>query len=48
MNLQFTGQVWRQSNLGKTLEFHYFNNPSATNDFLLQFNSWVAILLLST
>ncbi|SPE51721.1 hypothetical protein SBV1_1420001 [Verrucomicrobia bacterium] len=33
MNLQFTGGVWRQSNLGKTLEFYYFLDPTATNEF---------------
>jgi hypothetical protein len=31
MNLQFTGEVWRQSNLAKSLEFYYFIDPSATN-----------------
>ena len=31
MKLQVTGEVWRQSNLAKTLEFCYFIDPSATN-----------------
>jgi hypothetical protein len=33
INLQFTGEVWRQSNLAKTLEFYYFIDPTATNSF---------------
>jgi hypothetical protein len=33
ITLQFTGEIWRQSNLPKTLEFYYFIDPSATNDF---------------
>jgi hypothetical protein len=33
MKLRFTGEVWRQSNLAKTLEFYYFIDPSATNVF---------------
>jgi hypothetical protein len=33
MNLQFTGAVWRQSNLPKTLQFYYFIDPTGTNGF---------------
>ena len=33
MNLQFTGEVWRQSNLPKTLQFFYFVDPTATASF---------------
>jgi hypothetical protein len=33
MTLQFTGEVWRQSDLPKALEFYYFIDPSATNLF---------------
>ena len=33
MNLQFTGEVWRQSNLPKTLQFDYFIDLSGTNTF---------------
>jgi hypothetical protein len=33
MNLQFTGEVWRQSNLPKTLQFYYFVDPTATAMF---------------
>jgi hypothetical protein len=33
INLAFTAEVWRQSNLAKTLEFYYFIDPSGTNTF---------------
>jgi len=33
MNLQFTGEVWRQSNLPKTLQFYYTIDPTGTNTF---------------
>jgi hypothetical protein len=33
MNLQFTGAVWRQSNLPKTLQFYYFMDLTGTNTF---------------
>jgi len=33
INLQFTGEVWRQSNVPKTLEFYYFIDPTATAAF---------------
>ena len=33
MNLQFTGEVWRQSNVAKTLKFYYFVDPTGTNTF---------------
>jgi hypothetical protein len=33
ITLQFTGEVWRQSNLPKTLEFYYFIDPTATATF---------------
>ena len=33
MNLQFTGEVWRQSNLPKTLQFYYFVDPTGTDGF---------------
>jgi hypothetical protein len=33
MNLQFTGEAWRQSNLPKTLQFYYFIDPSGTAAF---------------
>ena len=33
MNLQFTGEVWRQSNKPKTLQFYYCIDPTGTNAF---------------
>jgi hypothetical protein len=33
MNLQFTGEVWRQSNKSKTLQFYYLIDPTGTNTF---------------
>jgi hypothetical protein len=33
MNLQFTGEVWRQSNVPKTLQFYYFVDLTGTNTF---------------
>jgi len=30
INLQFTGEIWRQSNLAKTLQFYYWIDPTAT------------------
>ncbi len=33
MNLQFTGEVWRQSDKSKTLQFYYFIDSTGTNTF---------------
>jgi len=33
MNLQFTGEVWRQSNVPKTLQFYYFIDLTGTATF---------------
>jgi hypothetical protein len=33
INLQFTGEVWRQSNKPKTLQFYYFIDPTGTAVF---------------
>jgi hypothetical protein len=33
MNLQFTGEVWRQSNVPKTLQLFYFIDRTGTNSF---------------
>ena len=33
MNLQFTGEIWRQSNLPKTLQFYYTVDPTGTAAF---------------
>jgi hypothetical protein len=33
MSVQFTGELWRQSDLSKTLQFYYFVDLTATNSF---------------
>jgi hypothetical protein len=47
MNLQFTGEVWRQSNLAKTLEFYYLIDPSATNVFSTSATAFLPALNVS-
>jgi hypothetical protein len=47
MNLQFTGEVWRQSDLAKTLEFYYLIDPSATNVFLTSATAFLPALNVS-
>jgi hypothetical protein len=33
ITLEFTGAVWRQSNVPKTLQFYYYIDPTGTNTF---------------
>ena len=33
VSVQFTGELWRQSNLPKTLQFYYLVDPAGTNSF---------------
>jgi hypothetical protein len=33
MNVQFTGEVWRQSNVPKTLQFFYYIDPTGIGGF---------------
>ena len=33
INLKFTSEIWRQSNLAKTIEFYYLLDPTGTNKF---------------
>jgi hypothetical protein len=47
INLQFTGEVWRQSDLGKTLEFYYFIDPVATNGFSTNATAFLPALNVS-
>jgi hypothetical protein len=47
MNLQFTGEVWRQSDKAKTLEFYYFIDPSATNVFSTSVTAFLPALNVS-
>jgi hypothetical protein len=41
ITLQFTGEVWRQSNLPKTLEFYYFIDPTATATFSISVTAFL-------
>jgi hypothetical protein len=47
INLQFTGEVWRQSDLAKTLEFYYFIDFSSTNAFSTSVTAWLPALNVS-
>jgi hypothetical protein len=44
MNLQFTGEVWRQSDKPKTLQFSYFVNLTGTNTFTTNVTAFVPAL----
>jgi len=44
MNLQFTGEVWRQSNLPKTLQFYYFIDPTGTAPFPASATAFIPVL----
>jgi len=44
ITLQFTGELWRQSDLPKTLEFYYLVDSSATNIFSTNATSYVPAL----
>jgi len=47
MNVQFTGAVWRQSNLAKALQFYYYVDPTGTNDFPSTVTGYVPALDVS-
>jgi len=47
INLQFTGEVWRQSDKAKTLECYYFIDPSATNAFSTNATAFLPALNVS-
>ncbi len=47
LNLQFTGEVWRQSNLPKTLAVSYFIDPTASSPFSGSFTSLLPSLNVS-
>ena len=47
MTLQVTGEIWRQSDLPKTLEFYYFIDPSATNVFSTSATAFLPALNVS-
>ena len=47
MNLQFTGEVWRQSNVPKTLQFYYFIDPTGTAAFPGSATAFLPVLNVS-
>ena len=47
MNLQFTGEVWRQSNLPKTLQCYYFVDPTGTSAFPTNATALLPVLNVS-
>jgi hypothetical protein len=47
MNLQFTGEVWRQSNVPKTLQFYYFVDPTGTAPFPTSATAFIPVLNVS-
>ena len=47
MNLQFTGEVWRQSNKPKTLQFYYYVDLTGTNGFPTVANAFLPGLNVS-
>jgi hypothetical protein len=44
VNLQFTDEVWRQSNLPKTLQFYYFMDPTGNAGFPKNVTAYVPSL----
>jgi autotransporter-associated beta strand protein len=44
MNLQYIGEVWRQSNLPKTLQFYYFVDLTGTNNFATNITAFIPAL----
>jgi hypothetical protein len=47
INLRFTGEIWRQSDKAKTLEFYYFIDPSGTNIFSTSVTAFLPALNVS-
>jgi hypothetical protein len=47
MSMQFTGELWRQSNLPKTLEFYYLIDPTGTNKFSTNSTAFLPALNVS-
>ncbi len=47
LNLQFTGEVWRQSDKPKTLQFYYSIDPSAVNGFPVAATAFLPALNVS-
>jgi hypothetical protein len=47
ITLQFTGEVWRQSDKPKTLQFYYFIDPTATAPFSTNYTTFLPALNVS-
>lgn len=47
INLQFTGEVWRQSNLAKTLTFYYLIDPTGVANFTTNATAFLPALNVS-
>ena len=47
INVQLTGEVWRQSNLAKTLQCYYFVDPTGTNTFPASITALIPALNVS-
>ncbi|MGA2246396.1 MAG: lamin tail domain-containing protein [Verrucomicrobiota bacterium] len=47
MNLQFTGELWRQSNLPKTLQFYYYVDLTGTSPLATNTTAFIPALNLS-
>jgi hypothetical protein len=47
INLQVTGEVWRQSDLPKTLEFYYLVDPTAGAPFSTNYTAFIPALNVS-
>ncbi|HWV99717.1 MAG TPA: lamin tail domain-containing protein [Candidatus Acidoferrum sp.] len=44
INLQFTGELWRQSDKSKILEFYYLIDPAGTNAFSTNYTAFLPAL----
>jgi hypothetical protein len=44
LNLEFTGELWRQSNLPKTVEFYYFVDPTGVAPFSTSLTGFISAL----
>ena len=47
INLQVTGEVWRQSDVAKTLQFYYTIDPTGTNSFPIGATAFIPALNVS-
>jgi len=47
INVQFTGELWRQQTVGKTISFGYYIDPTGTNAFSTNVTAWLPALNVS-